>query len=585
MPVSKVDLDKCIGCGTCVESCPMDVFRLDTLVEYRNEQSPCSAACPLRPRQREYHDLLKMGMIAGAAAVLAECHPMPAVTGRLCPHPCETECSRAPIDAAVNINALEQYLGDYLLAAVPGGGARPAQPPRGAQAGGAPAGPVGAGRVAVVGSGPAGLSAAYFLAREGFAVTVFEKDAKPGGLLRRVVPAFRLPESVVDAQIALYEALGIAFRTGVQVGRDVTVEDLRAEGFRAVVAATGAARSMGLSVPGGDAAGIVTAMDFLAEAKADLNAGAGERPGGRPAGVPLICGEVAVIGGGSVALDAARAAVRLGAERVSVVCLESLEPGLKDSMLALRAEIDEAVAEGVEILPSRGVDSFVVEEGRICAVRCVECLSVRDEDGRFNPVYGDCVLPRVVPARTVIVAIGQVADATLAPAGYATGPRDLIVVDPATLQAAPGLFAAGDAVSGASTVVEALAAGKKAADMVARFLRAEELAGDGAEEPAVAAEPPKDKIESSERVERALRPATERRRDFEEIAGGFGSAQAQCEAERCLTCGSRSMIAYLDDCQVCRLCQKYCPTDAIEVTEGALLGSLHGWNVVELGRR
>jgi NADPH-dependent glutamate synthase beta subunit-like oxidoreductase len=550
----------------------MDVFRLDTLVEYRNEQSPCSAACPLRPRQREYHDLLKMGMLAGAAAILAECHPMPAVTGRLCPHPCETECSRVPIDEAVNINALEQYLGDYLLATAP----------RGAQAAGAPAGAPGAGRVAVVGSGPAGLSAAYFLAREGFAVTVFEKEAKPGGLLRRAVPAFRLPDPVLDAQIAFYEALGIAFSTEVQVGRDVTVENLRAEGFRAVVAATGAAKPAGLSAPGSGARGIVTALDFLAAAKADLAGGVGGRPAGVP--LPLLSGEVAVIGGGSVALDAARTAVRLGAERVCVVCLERLESGLKDSMLALTAEIDEAVAEGIEILPSRGVDSFVVEDGRVSAMRCVECMSVRDVDGRFNPVYGDCVLPQVVPARTVIVAIGQVADASLAPAGYATGPRHLIVVDPRTLQAAPGLFAAGDAVSGASTVVEALAAGKKAAEMVARYLRAEELAGDGAEEGLVAAAPPDEKIEVSERTERALRPASERRCDTVEVAGGFSGSQAQREAERCLTCGSRSRIAYLDDCQVCRLCQKYCPTDAIDVTEGALLGSLHSWNVVELGR-
>jgi NADPH-dependent glutamate synthase beta subunit-like oxidoreductase/Pyruvate/2-oxoacid:ferredoxin oxidoreductase delta subunit len=561
MAVSKIDLDKCIGCGACVESCPMDVFRLDTRVEYRNELSPCSAACPLRPRQREYHDLLKMGMLDGAAAILAECHPMPAVTGRLCPHPCETDCSRTPIDAAVNINALEQFLGDYLLAA--GGAAATSH----------------SGRVAVIGSGPAGLSVAYFLAREGIAVTVFERHAKPGGLLRTAVPAFRLPESVLDAQIALYEDLGIVFRTGVQIGQGMTVEDLRAEGYGAVVAAIGAAKPVELSVRGGDAAGIVTALEFLAAAKADLAGGAG----GRRAGPPLISGDVAVIGGGSVALDAARTAVRLGAERVRVICLERLEPGLKDSMLALTAEIDEAIAEGVEILPSRGVDSFADNAGRVSAVRCVECLSVRDEGGRFNPVYGDCVLPQVVPAKTVIVAIGQAADASLVPGGFVTGPHGRIAVDPDTLHAGPGLFAAGDAVSGASTVVEALAAGKKAAEMVARYLRGEPLVSGGAEERPVVAAPADEKIETSERIERGIRPAAERRHDAAEVSSGLSGAQTRREAERCLTCGSRSRIAYLDDCQVCRLCQKYCPTDAIDVTEGVLLGSLHGWNVVELG--
>jgi len=552
MPVSKIDLDKCIGCGTCVESCPMDVFRLDTVVEYRREHSPCSLACPLGVWQREYHDLLQMGMLDEAAEILRLCHPMPAITGRLCPHPCETECTRTKIDEAVNINALEQYLGDHLL------GLEPPTP-----------GPPGRGRAAVVGSGPAGLAAAYFLAVDGYEVTVFEKDAKPGGLLRSVVPAFRLPEEVVDAQIEFYRKMGIGFRTGVRVGVDVTVEGLRKEGYDAVVAATGAARPIGLSVPGSDAGGIVSAMEFLCAARAASAS---------------VSGAVTVVGGGSVALDAARTALRLGADPVNVICLERLEPSLKDSMLALTAEIEESMAEGVQIHPSRGVESFVVDDGRVTAVRCVECLSVRDEDGRFNPVYGDCVLPQVIQAQTVILAIGQMADPALVPAGFATDTWGLIIADDAAVDPGRGLFAAGDAVSGASTVVEALAAGKKAAEMAARYLRGEAPAGGVEEEVVLAAEPPQEKIEKTERVERGIRPAEERRRDFAEAALPFSGPQVQAEAERCLTCGSRSKIAYLDDCQVCKLCQHYCPTDAIEITEGALLGSLHGWDVVELGR-
>jgi NADPH-dependent glutamate synthase beta subunit-like oxidoreductase len=553
MAVSKIDLDKCVGCGTCVESCPMDVFRLDTVVEYRREYSPCSLACPLGVRQREYHDLLKMGMLDEAADILRLCHPMPAITGRLCPHPCESECTRTNIDVAVNINALEQHLGDHLLAL---------EPPV--------AGALHRGRVAVIGSGPAGLATAYFLVLDGFEVTVFEKDDRLGGLLRTAVPAFRLSEGVVDKQIEFYKKMGIAFRTGVQVGVDVTTEDLRKEGYDAVVAATGAARPLGLSVPGSDAAGIVSAMEFLAGAKTGT--------------VGEVSGGVAVIGGGSVALDAARTAVRLGADQVSVVCLECLEPGHKDSMLALAGEIEDGMAEGITIHPSRGVASFVVKDGRVDAVRCVECLSVRNDDGEFSPVYGDCVLPQEIAAQTVILAIGQTADQALVPAGFATDPRGLIRADEATTMVAPGLFAAGDAVSGASTVVAALAEGRKAAAAVGRLLRGENLLIGEGETPVRAVEPPKEKVEVTTRVERRARPADERREDFGESTLGFSEIEAQVEAERCLTCGSRSKIAYLDDCQVCRLCQHFCPTDAIEVTEGALLGCLHGWNVVVLGR-
>lgn len=570
MAVANIDLDKCTGCGTCVESCPMDVFRLDTVVEYRKEYSPCSLACPLGLRQREYHDFLAKGMLDEAVEVLRLCHPMPAVTGRICPHPCEPECSRVQIDAAVNINALERYLGDYLLHS---------DPP-------APCLPEGD-RVAVVGSGPAGLAAAYFLTLDGYRVTVFEKYEDPGGLLRRAVPRFRLPEENVEAQIAFYRKMGIVFRTGVRVGVDISIADLRGDGFAAFVVATGAARPVGLDVPGGDAEGIISAMEFLSAARVASRDTSGGETTSSAADVGdngQVSGAVAVVGGGSVALDAARSAVRLGADRVDVVCLERLEPGLKDSMLALTTEIDEAIAEGIVIHASRGVDSFVVDKGKVRGVRCVECLNVRDDDGRFNPVYGDCVLPEEIEAQTVIIAVGQTPDPTLVPAGITTDRQGRISVDETTMWAADGLFAAGDCVSGASTVVEALAMGKRAAEMAGRFLRGEDLPAGAEEAPALAAEPPKDKVEVTERVEYRLRPAAEREQDFGEVVMGFTALDAGREAERCLTCGSRSKIVYADDCQVCRLCQHYCPTEAIEVTEGILLGSLHGWDVVELGR-
>ncbi|HLA81200.1 MAG TPA: FAD-dependent oxidoreductase, partial [Thermoleophilia bacterium] len=555
MAVSKIDLDKCIGCATCVVSCPMDVFRLDTAVEYRQESSPCGLACPLGIRQREYHHLVRTDRLDEAAEVMRLSHPMPAITGRLCPHPCEAECTRNLVDKPVNINALEAFVGDYLLAL---------GPPH-AQL------PVAEGKVAVLGSGPAGLAAAYFLALGGHLATIFEKEHRPGGILRSAVPRFRLPDRVLDRQIEFYEEMGVEFRTGVRVGADITMDGLRDQGYRAFVAATGATKPMGLQAAGSDAKGIVTAIDFLGAVKRG--------------GMPNFSGPVAVIGGGSVALDAARTAVRLGARVVNVVCLECREPGLKDSMLVTASEIDSSLAEGVFIHASRGVHSFVVTNGQVRALRCVDCLSVRDDAGRFRPLLGDCVLPDEIEAEMVILATGQWADPELVPAGFRLNERGLISADCTTQWVVADLFAAGDAVTGPSTIVEALAAGKRAARAVERYFAGEDLSGDLESRPPRTGELPAGRILSTERLERREVPNVERTRDFREVSLCFGDQEARMEAERCLTCGSRSVIAYLDDCQVCRLCQHYCPTEAIEVTDGALLGSLHGWDVVGLGER
>ncbi len=553
MAVKSIKIDECIGCGTCVESCPMDVFRLDTIAAQRPESSPCSLECPLGLDQREYHNLIKMDMMDEAAALLQVRHPMPSITGRICPHPCENDCSRGQVDEVININGLEQYLGDYLLVE----GEIPEIEEQGD-------------KIAVIGSGPAGLSCAYNLALAGYNVTVFEKDSKPGGLLRYSLPVFRLPEDVLDRQIQVYEKMGIAFKTEAMFGRDVTREGLAEQGYKAFVAATGASKPIGLKVPGSDAEGVISAISFLKDA--------------RTGAIDKTASNVVVVGGGSVALDAARTAVRLGAEKVSVICLEKLELGLKDSMLALASEIEEAQEEGIKILPSLGVESFEVTDGRVSGLACIECLSVRDENGRFSPDYGACVRMDM-DVDQVIIATGQTADADLVPPAFNTNERGFIGADPMTLQVDLELFAAGDAVSGPSTVVQALASGKKAALAISRFLKGEELTAEIIDAPVKADGVPEGReIYTAKRITRCNLEVSDRVKGFRETMQPLSANEARMESERCLTCGSRSKIAYMDDCQVCRLCQHYCPTDAIEITNGAVVSSLHPFNVVKLGK-
>jgi NADPH-dependent glutamate synthase beta subunit-like oxidoreductase len=528
----------------------MDVFRLDTS-ESQPEISPCSHDCPLGLNQREYHYLIKKNQINDAAKALQKRHPMPSITGRVCPHPCETACSRAQVDSAININGIEQYLGDIVLNT-----ALAANRPEGD-------------KVAVIGSGPAGLSAAYTLTQRGYQVTVFEKDAKPGGLLQYSIPAFRLSDEVINQQITYYEQMGIEFRTGITVGQDVTKAELEQQGFKAFITATGAAKPMLLNVAGADANGITTAISFLKSV--------------RTGQATALSGSVAVIGGGSVALDAARTAVRLGAKEVHVVCLERIQPGHKDNMLALAQEIEEAKEEGVIFHTQRSVSAFNHANGTLSSISLLACESVRNADLSFQPIIGTQIV-ETLPVSHAIMAIGQTADADLVPQDVATNQRGYIKADTTTLQVSDNIFGAGDGVTGPTTVVVALASGKRAAVMVDRFLKGETLAQPESVHEIAKPVPKNNNLYLEARQERGSTDATARIANFEETMKSFTRAQAQREAERCLTCGSRSKIAYVDDCQVCRLCAHYCPADCIEISEGAYMTSVHNFDVVTLGK-
>ena len=284
----QVDRGACNGCGVCSDSCPMDLITLDTGVSDEGEYPPCSIACPAGVDTRRYVYLLRLGRTDEAYALLREALPLPAVTGRVCPHPCETECARREVDDAVNINSLERFIADQWHKEK----ARPTAR-------------VHEERIAIVGSGPAGLSCAYFLALAGYPVTVFEAQIFLGGMLRAGIPEYRLPKHVLDGQIDYIRDMGVEFRTGVTVGRDKSLDQLRKD-YRALFFATGNQLSRAIDVEGAGHKDVVRGLDFLRRVNLKGKAGVKER--------------VVVVGGGNVAVDVALSARRMGAKEVRVVC-------------------------------------------------------------------------------------------------------------------------------------------------------------------------------------------------------------------------------------------------------------------------
>lgn len=522
MMINSLDIEKCTGCGTCFKTCGLDVFRLDT---DQPVLSPCMAKCPAGTDIRGYNALLQMGKIDEAAERLKKYNPFPAVTGRVCPHLCEGECSRSRVDGAVNINAIEQYLGDRTLHDAPVVSAvRHVH------------------RIAVVGSGPAGLSCAWYLARAGYPVRVFETMPEPGGMLRYGIPAYRLPEEVLDAQIGQLRALGVEFQCGCRVGEgcDVTVQDLYDLGYKAVFLAPGATKSRKAGVPGEELPGVLFGVEFLSDVRRNRQS--------------RLSGTVVVIGGGAVAMDAAITARKLGAEKVELFCLES-----EQQMPAFKHDVDDALHAGV--IMHHGWGPVAVEgEGRTERIVLRRCLSVFDEEHRFAPVFDDAQ-KHVCEASTVIFAIGQSSD--LEPfKGVVEMERGRIKADPETFGTSFWkIFAAGDAVTGPSTVISAITGGREAAVSIDRLMTGGHLHSDRGEKRPVAENLPGEGVMLSPRVERR-EVETE---GFEEKRLGFDDVDALHESLRCLTCGARAEIRYRDDCMTCFFCELRCPSHAIDV--------------------
>lgn len=453
------------------------------------EVYPCAEACPGHVNIPKYMGEVRKGRLQEAARIILDSNPIPAITGRVCPAYCESTCNRNTFDGSVGIRCVERAIGDYILER-----AEEFYLPPSAETGK---------RVGIVGSGPAGLSAAFFLRRLGYSVTVFERLEKPGGMLLFSIPPYRLPKGVVERQVDALKKMGIVFEVGVHVGKDLKPETL-ARDFEALIFCGGTWSSLKLGVNGEACEGVFYALDYLKS----LNSGRI---------IPL--GEkVVVVGGGSVAFDVARVAKRLGSRDVHIVCLESRDLTSKDRIVALDEEILSAEEEGITIHPSLGVTEILTREGRAVGVSTVRCTSVREPDGTFSPRYDYSSAGPTIGADSVLIAIGQ------------TQEPDLISI---IEQIGIPVFVAGDMELGPSTVIRAIGSARKAVRALASGLGEREEVEERRLGPFV-----ETSLSLSPRVEPPRVAVQERLRGIgiEEV-GTISTDEASEEAKRCFNCG------------------------------------------------
>jgi len=560
----------CVACGQCVENCPSNALRLGHSlcttqpkvehpkitardhawgekhwnVNYRTNRkdvapegtAPCKTACPAHIAVQGYIKLAAQGRYSEALALIKKENPFPAVCGRICPHGCEDECTRGNIDEPLAIDEIKKFIADRELDAdqrfIPDKRYHLHN------------------KIAVVGAGPAGLSCAYYLAIDDYDVTVFEKEEKLGGMLAMGIPSFRLEKAVLDAEIDVLRQMGVQFKTGVEVGADVTLDDLRAQGYEAFYLAVGAQGGRMLGVEGEDAAGVVTGVDFLRRVSL------GQDPG--------LDGQVVVIGGGNVAIDVARTSAREDVASVDLYCLESPE-----EMPALDEEIAEAEKDGVDFHNGWGPKRIVVEDGAVTGVEFMRCLSVFDGDHHFAPRYDESDTI-VVPADRVLLSIGQSIEwgGLLEGSAVKTGRGSTAQADGFTYQTdEPDVFVGGDCFTGPKFAIDAITAGKEGAISIHRYVQPGQnlvYGRDRREYHALDKDGVAIELGSFDATPRQ-RPGTEpeKRGTFEDDRLTFTEEQMKRETERCLGCGAVQVDEYL--CIGCGMCTTKCAFDAIHL--------------------
>ena len=551
-------------------------------LDWLESNFPCMTACPVHTQAGRYVALIAEGRYEEAYRYARIPNPFASVCGRVCGHPCEPACRRGQLDLPISIRALKRFLTERY-----GPESRnpidvfPEKPcvlhPE---------------KVAVIGSGPAGLSAAHDLALLGYSVTIFESAAVPGGMMHLGIPEYRLPRDVLQAQVREILDLGPELRLNTRLGRDFSLEDLRGQGYKAVLLAFGLHRSRDLNLPGHDLDGVVKGIDFLLNVNLGYRFSIGKR--------------VVVVGGGNVAIDVARtamreqyqtaeankaavlpekltdsemdvamkefmdvsrAALRMGARQVQLVCLES-----REQMPASAEEIHEGLEEGICIMPSLGPKQFIGKNGKLLGLEVVRCTSVFDENHRFNPKF-EAGSERLIPCDTVILAIGQSSDLSC----LAASDRIEITrqgtpkIDPETLMTtAPGIFAAGDIAFGPRLIINAVADGKRAAEQIDKYLRGTEWKP----KPKYVQITVVDHHRMAEHYDEYSRLAVpviplERRTGVAEVEVGFSEAQARKEASRCLRCWINTIFegteANGSECILCGGCVDVCPENCLQL--------------------
>lgn len=565
--VAKIEDEKCVACGQCVEYCPANAVKLgqkiasktpivqpETIMpddhewgedkwnpNYRDNKvnvvptgtAPCKVNCPAHIAVQGYIKLAALGKYKEALELIRKENPLPAVCGRICNRRCEFECTRGDIDQPIAIDEIKKFIADQEL------NSTTRYIPKKMHDYGK--------KIAILGSGPAGLSCAYYLAIDGYNVTVFEKEEKLGGMLTLGIPSFRLEKDVIEAEIEILKEMGVKFKTGVEVGKKVTIPQLRTEGFEGFYIAIGAQGGRKLGVEGEDAQGVISGIDFLKK----INQGVSSD----------ISGKVLVIGGGNVAVDVARAAIRTEASSVAMYCLES-----EKEMSASADEIEEATEEGIVVNNSWGPKRILVEDGKVKGVEFKKCVSVFDADGKFAPKYDENEV-LVVDADCVLVSIGQSIEwgGLLRGISVAINPNGTAKADELTYQTGEAdVFIGGDVLTGPKFAIDAIAAGKQAAISLHRKVWPGQSLTIGRDRRVYKMLDKGDAIvDDYDHTPRQKpnRVTSDSKSSFHDTRCTFTEEQLKKETERCLGCGVS--IVNQDICLGCGVCTVKCEFDAI----------------------